>query len=97
MNLLVWGHNSDSSDFEQPNTDQDCQLAEIQTQMTQSQPMEHPNKCPGSVTGNSPDQNEIDVSQSHGANKKPFKSQRNDQLLYMNDVVALIQTVVTCL
>ena len=25
MNLFVLGHNSDNSDFEQPDTDQDCQ------------------------------------------------------------------------
>ena len=63
MNVFVSGHSSDNSDFEQPDTDQDCQFADTQTQISRSQPMEHPNERPGTVSENDPDQNEMDVSQ----------------------------------
>ena len=63
LNLFVSGHSSDNSDFEQPDTDQDCQFADTQTHICRSQPMEHPNERPGTVTENDPDQNEMDVSQ----------------------------------
>ena len=63
MNVFVSGHSSDNSDFEQPDTDQDCQFSDTQTQISRSQPMEHPNERPGTVTENDPDQNRMDVSQ----------------------------------
>ena len=63
MNVFVSGHISDNSDFEQPDTDQDCQFADTQTQISRSQPMEHPNERRGTVTENDPDQNEMDISQ----------------------------------
>ena len=69
---------------------------ETQTQISRSQLMEHPNERPGTVTKKT---TQIRMKWTFLSQMKlhnnPFRSQWSVQLLYMNDVVALMQTVVT--
>ena len=92
INVFVSGHNSDISDFEQPDTDHKRKpkhkLAEVNLW---SIPMN------GLVPWQKTTQIRMKwtfLSQMKLHNN-PFRSQWSVQLLYMNDVVALIQTVVT--